>query len=120
MFFDAFCSSSSLQVSDLKLLVRPAAFNNISSDIYYLAFPNGPLHGKFLVYAVYVADSEMFQAIVFARITYTQFAAEFGNIDAINAIPVILWLSMPILTAIGMYHPFFGRLSFTFLQVYYY
>jgi hypothetical protein len=52
-----------------------SAFNNISSDIYYLAFPNDPLQRKFLVYAVYVA--EMIQAIILARMAYIQFAAGF-------------------------------------------
>ena len=82
-----------------RLLLVPSAFNNISSDIYYLAFPNDPPQKKFLVYAVYAA--EMVQAIILARMAYIQFAAGFGNFDALNAIPVILWFSVPVLTAIS-------------------
>ena len=52
----------------------------------------------------------MFQAIVVARTTYLQFAAGFGNLEALNAIPVILWISVPVLTAIGMYHHIFWPL----------
>ena len=65
-----------------------------------MAFPNDPLHRKVLVYAVFVA--EMFQTIVVARTTYLQFAAGFGNIKALDAIPVLLWFSVPVLNAIGM------------------
>jgi hypothetical protein len=74
--------------------------NNISSDIYYLAFPNDPLQIKLLVYAVYAA--EMGQAIMLARMAYVQFAAGFGNFDALDSIPVILWFGVPILSSIGM------------------
>ena len=70
-----------------------------------MAFSNDPLRTKLLVYAVYVA--EMVQAIILARMAYTQFAAGFGDFDALNAIPVILWFAVPILSSIGMYHPFF-------------
>ena len=77
--------------------------NNIPSDIYYLAFPNEPLQRKLLVYAVYVAETV--QAIILARMAYIQFAAGFGNFDALNAIPVLLWFGVPILSSIGMYHP---------------
>ena len=56
----------------------------------------------------------MVQAIILARMAYTQFAAGFGDFDALNAIPVILWFAVPILSSIGMYRPFFlGHLSFT-------
>jgi hypothetical protein len=83
-----------------------------------LAFPNNSLQMKLLVYAVYVA--EMVQAIILARMAYVQFAAGFGNLDALDAIPVILWFGVPILSSIGMYHPLHGHLSFTgtCLQVY--
>ena len=92
-----------------RLYVR-SPFNSItSSDIYYLAFPNNPLQMKLLVYAVYVA--EMVQAIILARMAYVQFAAGFGNFDALDAIPVILWFGVPILSSIGMYHPLLGHLS---------
>ena len=64
---------------------------------------------KLLVYAVYVA--EMVQAIILARMAYVQFAAGFGNFDALDAIPVILWFGVPILSSIGMYHPLLGHLS---------
>ena len=86
-----------------RLLLVRSAFNNISSDIYYLAFPNDPLQRKLLVCAVYIA--EMVQAIILARMAYIQFAAGFGNFDALDAIPVILWFGVPILSSIGMYHP---------------
>ena len=99
-----------------RLLLVRSAFNNISSDIYYLAFPNDSLQKKLLVYAVYAA--EMVQAILLARMVYIQFAAGFGNPNALNAIPVILWFAVPILNSIGMYHLFLGHLSFTCLQVY--
>ena len=78
-------------------------FNNISSDIYYLAFPDEPLRRKLLVYAVYVA--EMAQAIMLARMAYIQFAAGFGNFEILDAIPAVLWFGVPILSSIGIYHP---------------
>ena len=86
-----------------RLLLVQSAFNYISSDIYYLAFPNDSFQKKFLVYAVYIA--EVVQAIILARMGYIQFAAGFGNFDALNAIPVILWFAVPIINSIGMYHP---------------
>ena len=92
----------------LPLVPSRSAFNNISSDIYYLAFPNDPLQRKLLVYAVYVA--EMVQAIILARMAYIQFAAGFGNFDTLDAIPVILWFGVPILSSVGMYHPVFWLL----------
>jgi hypothetical protein len=62
----------------------------------------------------------MGQAIMLARMAYVQFAAGFGNFVALDAIPVILWFGVPILSSIGMYHPLLGHLSFTVtcLQVY--
>jgi hypothetical protein len=77
----------------------------MSSDTYYLAFPNEPLQRKLLVYAVYLAETA--QAIILARMAYVQFADGYGNFDALNAIPVILWFGVPILSSIGMYHPSF-------------
>jgi hypothetical protein len=80
------------------LLVR-SAFNNISLDIYYLAFPKDLRQSKILVYAVYAA--EMVQAIILARMAYIQFAAGFGNFETLDKIPGILWFGVPILSAIG-------------------
>ena len=62
----------------------------------------------------------MGQSIMLARMAYVQFAAGFGNFDALDAIPIILWFGVPILSSIGMYHPLLGHLSFagTCLQVY--
>ena len=77
--------------------------NYISSDIYYLAFPNDPPQRKFLVYAVYTA--ELVQAILLARMAYTQFAAGFGNFEAINTIS-LMSLAVPILCSIGMCYSF--------------
>ena len=51
----------------------------------------------------------MVQAIMLARMAYIQFAAGFGNFDALDAIPAILWFGVPILSSIGMY-PFFWSL----------
>ena len=42
-----------------------------------------------------------------ARMAYIQFAAGFGNFDALDEIPVFLWFGVPILSSIGMYHLFF-------------
>jgi hypothetical protein len=44
----------------------------------------------------------MVQAIMLARMAYIQFVAGFGNFDALDAIPVILWLGVPILSSIGI------------------
>jgi hypothetical protein len=70
-----------------------------------LAFPKDPILRKILVSAVYAA--ELVQAIILARMAYIQFGAGFGSFDALNAIPAILWFGVPILSSIGMYHPFF-------------
>ena len=93
------------------LLVQ-SAFNYISSDIYYLAFPNDSFQRKFLVYAVYIA--EVVQAIILARMGYIQFGAGFGNFNAINAIPVIFWFGVPILNSIGMHHPTCCSLAYVY------
>ena len=50
---------------------------------------------------MYIA--EVVQAILLARLGYIQFGAGFGNFDAINAIPVILWFGVPVLNSIGTY-----------------
>ena len=86
------------------LLHHRPLFDYISSDIYYLAFPNDPLQRKLLVYAVYTA--ELVQAILLARMAYTEFAVGFGNIEAINTIS-LLSVAVPILSSIGMRYPFF-------------
>ena len=50
----------------------------------------------------------MVQAIILARMAYIQFAAGFGNMGALDAIPAMLWFGVPILSSIGKsYHPFF-------------
>ena len=46
----------------------------------------------------------MVQAIILARMAYIQFAAGFGNFDALDEIPVILWFGVPILSSIGIYY----------------
>ena len=94
-------------VSRRLLLVR-SAFNNAFSDIYHLAFPNDSFRRKLLIYGVYLA--EMLQAILLARVSYLQFAAGFGKLEALDAIPVILWFGVPVISSIGMCHPFFWLL----------
>ena len=77
----------------------------LQTDIYYLAFPEDPIRRKVLVYAVYAA--ELVQAILLAKMAYTQLAAGFGNFQAINNIG-LLWFAVPTLGSIGMYyHPVF-------------
>ena len=80
------------------LLYQPLT-NYISSDIYYLAFPNDALLKKLLVYAVYTV--ELVQTILVTRVAYTEFAAGFGKFEAIN-ITSLLSLAVPILNSIGM------------------
>ena len=57
---------------------------------------------------MYVA--EIAQVIILARMAYIQYGAGYGNFDALDAIPVILWFGVPILSSIGMYHPSFSPL----------
>ena len=64
-----------------------------------MAFPNDPLQRKFLVYAVYTI--ELVQAIILAKMASTEFAAGFGNFEAVNTIG-LLSLAVPILGSIGM------------------
>jgi hypothetical protein len=103
-FLDTFCNGPYSErflcksVSRWLLLYRPLS-NYISSDIYYLEFPNDPLQRKLLVYAVYTI--ELVQAILLARVAYVEFAAGFGNFQAINTIG-LLSLAVPILCSIGM------------------
>ena len=73
--------------------------NYIFTDVYYLAFPNDPLQRKLLVYAVYTI--ELVQAILLAKMAFTEFAAGFGNFEAIDTIS-LLSLAVPILGSIGM------------------
>ena len=107
-YLDTFCNGAYLEHFPCKsvrrwfLLYRPLS-NYISSDIYYLAFPNDPLRIKLLVFAVYTA--ELLQAILLARMAYTEFAAGFGNFEAINEIG-LLSLAVPILSSIGMCYSF--------------
>ena len=76
------------------------------SDIYHLAFPDDPLTSRVLVYVVYA--TELAQSILLARKFYQEFAAGFGNFEAIDA-GGILWFAVPILSSIGMYGLLFGR-----------
>ena len=69
------------------------------TDIYYLAFPGDPLQRKILVYGVYTI--ELVQAILLARMASIEFAAGFGNFEALNTIG-LLSLAVPILSSIGM------------------
>ena len=74
------------------------------SDVYHLAFPNDPLQSKILVYAVYAA--ELVQSILLAKKFYQEFAAGFGSFEAIDT-SGLLWITVPIISSIGMNHPFF-------------
>ena len=58
------------------------------------------------MYGVYAA--EMAQAILMAKMAYTEFAAGFGNFEAINDVG-LLWLAVPVMSSVGMYHPLLGR-----------
>ena len=78
---------------------RPASKIFSSIDIYYLAFPDDPIQRKILVYAVYAA--ELTQTILLSKMAYTEFAAGFGNFQAINNIG-LLWFAVPTLSSIGM------------------
>jgi hypothetical protein len=72
------CLFKSVTVVDRRLLLVWSAFYNISSDIYYLVFPNETLLNKFLVYSVYL--SNLAQAItIFTRVAYIQFAEALGR-----------------------------------------
>ena len=77
-------------------------------------FPNDPRLKKLLVYAVYTV--ELVQAILVARVAYTEFAAGFGNLEAVNTIG-LLSIAAPILSSIGMYYSFSWPLPFVCLQV---
>ena len=69
-----------------------------------MAFPNDPLQSKILVYAVYAA--ELVQSILLAKKFYQEFAAGFGSFEAIDT-SGLLWITVPIISSIGMNHPFF-------------
>ena len=77
--------------------------NYFYTDNYYLAFPDDSLQRKSLVYGVYTV--ELAQAILLARMAFTEFAAGFGNFEAMDKIG-LLWLAVPILSSIGMCHLF--------------
>lgn len=79
---------------------------NICSDIYYLGLSSDPPHMKVLVYGVYA--TELAQTILYSKMAFQEFAAGFGTFPALEDIG-ILWFAVPILTAIGVYHPFLGR-----------
>ena len=92
--------------------IHLSVFNSISSDIYYLAFPDEPLSRKILVYAVYTA--EIVQAILLAKMAYTEFAAGFGNPQAVDD-SGLLWFAVPVLSSASMHHPFLRCLWFASL-----
>ena len=66
-----------------------------------MAFPNDPLQRKLLVYVVYTI--ELVQAVLLARMASVEFAAGFGNFEAIDTIG-LLNLAVPILGSIGMFY----------------
>ena len=61
---------------------------------------------KLLIYGVYAA--ELVQSILLAKKFYQEFAAGFGNYEAIN-VSGVLWFTVPIIGSIGVYYPLFGR-----------
>ena len=92
-------------VSRRLLLYRPAAVSKIFfSDYYYLAFPDDSFRRKALIYGVYAA--ELVQSILLAKKFYQEFAAGFGNLEAIND-GSTLWFAVPILDSSGTYYPLF-------------
>jgi hypothetical protein len=54
------------------------------------------------VYAV-----ELAQTVLYSKMAFQEFAVGWGNVLALEEIG-ILWFAVPILTAIGVYHPFLG------------
>ena len=97
-------------VSRQPLLYRPESQITtiwFCSDLYYLGLSNDPLYRKALVYGVYAA--ELAQTILYSKKGFQEFASGFGNILALQEIG-LLWFAAPVLTAIGVFNPFFGNL----------
>ena len=69
-----------------------------NTDSYYLAFPKDRLYLKCLVYGVYVFES--LQSILIIDALFRTFVTNFGDSQALDQVET-LWLSVPILTAIG-------------------
>ena len=70
------------------------------SDNYYLAFSKDPRTAKILVYAVYVA--ELVQTILVSQMAFKEFAAGFGNFEALDKVGNI-WFAIPVLSSTGMF-----------------
>ena len=94
------------------MFVRQRAELLYYSDMYYLAFSKDPLTRKILVYAVYAA--ELTQTILFSQMAFKEFAAGFGNFEALTQVGNF-WFSVPILSSAGSI--FSWPLSFACLQV---
>ena len=97
-----------------QLLALSASISNhykFCSDIYYLGLSNDPLYRKVLVYGVYAA--ELVQTILYAKMGFQEYAAGFGNIEALDEIG-LFWFIAPILTAIGVYNQFLGPLPLAY------
>jgi len=79
-------------------LLQWALFGALSVQvyIYYLAFPNDPLHRKLLVYGTYAI--ELVQTILLARMAYLEFS---GNYLILDTIPATYWFGVPILVSIA-------------------
>ena len=86
----------------IKLLYLP--------DIYHLASSKDPLTRKILVYGIHAA--ELVQTILFAKKGFSQFAAGFGNFEALNHIG-LLWFAVPIISSSGVSNVFSSSLFFS-------
>jgi len=68
------------------------------ADLYYLAFPNDRVYMKGLVYGIYIL--EVTQTVLIIETGFRHFVTGFGVVEVFDRVEV-LWLSIPIFTAIG-------------------
>jgi len=69
-------------------------------DLFYLAFPDDNTYLKCLVYGIYTL--EFAQTILLIETAFRTFITGFGDVEGFKRVHT-LWLSIPILTAIGKF-----------------
>ena len=67
-------------------------------DLYHLTFTKEPLHQKLLVYGLFILETV--QTVFLFQAAFHAYVIGFGNLALVDQ-DDYLWLSVPILTAVG-------------------
>ena len=72
-----------------------------NTDLFHLAFSKDRVYMKCLVYGIYFL--EFVQSVLIVETGFRTFVTSYGDVQVFNRIETV-WLSVPILTAIGTFH----------------